>query len=91
MLGVCPGLWGFIRKRTMRNHFNARAIVVLLFSLSLFVTGCGQFWAQPGKTAQEGTEDQVRTLKVNNREMMQDLNHALLIDKPSKLNQMTMP
>jgi len=74
----------------MRNHFNAGVLVVLLFSLSLLLTGC-QFFAQPGKTAQEGTQDQVRTLKVNNREMMQDLNHALLLDGPSKLNEMSIP
>ncbi len=74
----------------MRYHFNAGVVVVLLFCLSLLLTGC-QFWAQPGKTAQEGTLEQVRTIKINHREMMQDLNHALLLDRPSKLNQMSIP
>ena len=74
----------------MRNHFNSGVLVVLLLGLSFLLTGC-QFWAQPGKTAKEGTRDQVRTLKVNNRELMQDLNHALLLDEPSKLNEMSIP
>ena len=74
----------------MRRHFNAGVFVILLFCLSFLLTGC-QFWAQPGKTAQEGTLEQVRTIKVNHREMMQDLNHALLLDGPSKLNEMSIP
>jgi hypothetical protein len=90
-IGVCPELWGFIRKSAMRNHFNAGLIIVLLFSLSLMFTGCGQFWAQPGKTADEGYRQQVRTMKVNQRELSQDLNHALLLNGPSKLNDMSMP
>ena len=74
----------------MRHHINAGVVVILLICLSFLLTGC-QFWAQPGKTSQEGTREQIRTIKVNHRQMMQDLNHALLLDGPSKLNQMSMP
>jgi hypothetical protein len=74
----------------MRNHFKVSVLITMLLGLMLSLTGC-QFWAQPGKTAQEGTREQIRTLKVNNREMMQDLNHALLLNEPSKLNEMSIP
>ena len=75
----------------MRHHFNAVVLVAMLLGLMFSLAGCGQFWAQPGKTAQEGSLEQVRTIKVNHRELMQDLNHALLLDGPSKLNEMSIP
>jgi hypothetical protein len=75
----------------MRNHFKASVLVTMLLGLMLSLTGCGEFWAQPGKSAAEGNRDQVRTLKVNNRELMQDLNHAFLLNGPSRLNEMSIP
>ncbi len=80
----------------MRNHFAVGLLGVFILMLSLVLTGCnqngkGQFFSQPGKTAKEGKRDQIRTLNVNNQELMQDLNRTFLIDKPSKLNQMSIP
>jgi hypothetical protein len=74
----------------MKNNISISMLVVVLVVLSLLLSGC-QFWAQPGKTAKEGTRDQVRMLKVNHRELMQDLNHAMFLDRPSKLNEMSIP
>lgn len=63
---------------------------VFLSVLLLSCTGCA-FFSQPGETAAEGNRRHLKTLRVNNQQMMQDIDQVLLLDKPSKLTEMRMP
>ena len=60
---------------------------IMLGVLTLWLVGC----AQPGETTAEGNRRHLRNLGVNQQEMMQDVDRALLTDKPSKLTDKKMP
>jgi hypothetical protein len=72
------------------QHASRRILVVLLLGIIVFSTGCG-FFAQPGETAAEGHRNHIRTLRINNQQMMADIDRALLLDKPSKLSDKKIP
>jgi len=62
-------------------------LAILLLSLVLLSTGCG-FFNQPGKTAQEVHREHIRILRVNQQQMMRDVDRWLGFDQPSKLTDM---
>ena len=65
---------------------------IVLFSLVLLAYGCSpSFYEQPGETAAEGHRRHLRNLRVNNRQMMQDIDRALLADQPSRLTDKRIP
>jgi len=74
----------------MRNKVAVTLLVVLLVSLVVLSTGCG-FFNQPGKTPAEVNRDHARTLRINQQEMMADIDRALDLDKPSKLTDKHLP
>jgi hypothetical protein len=74
----------------MRNKVAVILLVVMLLSLVVLSTGCG-FFNQPGKTAAEVNRDHVRTLRVNQQELISDVDKTLLLDKPSKLTERRLP
>ena len=74
----------------MRNKVAVILLVVMLLSLVVLSTGCGLF-NQPGKTPAEVNRDHARTLRVNQQEMMADIDRALGVDKPSKLTERHLP
>jgi len=74
----------------MRNRVVVILLVVMLLSLVVLSTGCGLF-NQPGKTAAEVNRDHARTLRVNQQEMMADIDRVLGVDKPSKLTTKRLP
>lgn len=63
---------------------------VFLSMLLLFCTGCA-FFSQPGETAAAGNRRHIEVLRVNNQEMMEDIDQVLLLDRPSKLTEMRRP
>jgi len=59
---------------------------IVLFSLALAAFGCsGKWYQQPGETAAEGHRRHLRNLRINYREMVQDIDRAMLTDQPSRL------
>jgi outer membrane lipopolysaccharide assembly protein LptE/RlpB len=74
----------------MRHNFAVSLLVVLLLASALLLTGCG-FFNQPGKTPAEVHRDQLRTLRVNQQEMMSDIDRTLGVDQPSKLTDKKLP
>jgi hypothetical protein len=74
----------------MRHNFAVGLLVVLLLGLALLLTGCGLF-NQPGKTPAEVHRDHLRTLRVNQQEMMSDIDKTLGVDQPSKLTDKKLP
>ena len=74
----------------MRNKVAVILLVVMLLSLVVLSTGCG-FFNQPGKTPAEVNRDHARMLRVNQQELMADIDRTMLWDKPSKLTDKRLP
>ena len=74
----------------MRNRIAVSLLVVLLLSLVVLSTGCGLF-NEPGKTPAQVNRDHIRTLRINQQEMMADIDRTLDLDKPSKLTDKRLP
>jgi hypothetical protein len=70
-----------------------KAVLGIAFcALCLWLSGCSSgFYAQPGETAAEGHRRHRRNLSINRAELMQDLDKAWLLDKPSKLTDKRIP
>ena len=64
--------------------------VVILCALFLVPLGCSSY-DQMGETTAEGRRRHERTLRINNQEMMADLDSFMLLDKPSKLTDKRIP
>ena len=74
----------------MRNRITVSLLVVLLLSLVVLSTGCGLF-NEPGKTPAQVNRDHIRTLRINQQEMMADIDRTLDLDKPSKSSDKRLP
>jgi len=64
--------------------------VFILCALLLVPLGCGSY-DQMGETAAEGHRRHKRVLRLNNNELMHDLDSFMLLDKPSKLTDKRIP
>ncbi|MHC4557666.1 MAG: hypothetical protein ACYTFW_12005 [Planctomycetota bacterium] len=67
--------------------------VVLTFILWVLIflpCGCKSY-EQPGETAAEGRRRHLRNERINQKEMMADIDTALLLDRPSKLTDKRIP
>ncbi len=64
--------------------------VVILCALFLVPLGCRSY-DQMGETTAEGNRRHKRVLRLNNNEMMEDLDTFMLLDRPSKLTDKRIP
>ncbi len=64
---------------------------IVLWVLVFLPCGCSSFFEQPGETAAEGRRRRKRVTRINNQEMMADIDKALLLDKPSRLTDKRIP
>lgn len=60
---------------------------IILFALIFWLNGC----SQPGETTDEGSRRHNRNISINQQELNQDIDRALLLDKPSKLSDKRVP
>ncbi|MCK4752369.1 MAG: hypothetical protein KAS75_02910 [Planctomycetes bacterium] len=70
----------------MRNTSASIYKVVLgivLCGMLLSLTGC-RFMTQPGETAAEGHRRHIRNVRINQQEMIRDIDKVLLMDEPSR-------
>jgi hypothetical protein len=74
----------------MRNRIAVSLLVVVLLTLVVLSTGCG-FFAQPGKTAAEVNREHVRMLKLDQQQLMRDVDRTFDLDQPRKLSEMRIP
>ncbi len=63
---------------------------IILCALIFLPYGCGLI-EQPGETAAEGHRRHLRNLRINQQEMMADIDTVLHLDKPSKLTSKRIP
>lgn len=77
-------------RKEQRGRWNLRLLTVAVaFVLGLVLSGCN--WQQPGETSAEVSRRHSRTLQLNTRAMMSDIDSALLLDKPSTLTDKRIP
>ena len=70
--------------------FVCKLILAVLLSVLVFLPyGCSS--QQPGETIAEGRRRHKRVLRINNQEMMEDIDRFLLLDQPSKLTGRRIP
>lgn len=74
----------------MKNRIVVSLLGVALLTLVTMSTGCGLF-AQQGKTADEVNRDHMRMLRVNQEQLMSDIDRAMFLDKPSSLTENKLP
>jgi len=62
---------------------------VILLVLVFVPFGCS--FSQPGETAAEGHRRHRRMARINQQEMMADIDAVLMLDEPSKLTEKRIP
>jgi hypothetical protein len=71
--------------------FICRVILgIILCALVFLPYGCGSF-AHLGETEAEARRRHLRTARINQQELVEDIDKALLLDKPSKLTDKRIP
>jgi len=65
--------------------------LVVLWAAFCLIYGCSSLSEQPGETAAEGHRRHLRNLRINQQEMMGDIDRTLLLDKPSELTDRRIP
>ena len=65
-------------------------LTVILGVLFLLPAGCNSY-EQPGETAAEGRRRHLRNARINQGELMADVDKFMLSDKPSKLTDKRIP
>jgi len=74
----------------LRSELRRVVSAIVLFVFVFLPYGCGSY-AQPGETAAEGHRRHQRTLRINQQQMMADLDKLMLLDKPSRLTDKRIP
>jgi len=65
-------------------------LAVFLYALVFLPCGCGSS-GQLGETTAEGHRRHQRILRINQQEMIEDIDKVMLFDKPSKLTDKRIP
>jgi len=78
----------------MKKTSISAILVGLLCVIVFWLSGC--LYApldssQPGETEAEGHRRHIRNVRIEQREMMQDLDRMFLLDQPSKLTDKKIP
>ena len=64
-------------------------LAVALLVLVFIPLGCSS--SQPGETSAEGNRRHMRMARINQQQMMADIDKTLLLDEPSKLTDKRIP
>lgn len=75
---------------SMSKGLASYVTVLAVLTLTVIVSGCGP-WAGPGETAAEAGRRRERVLRVNQSEMMADIDRFLMLDEPSRLTDRHLP
>jgi ABC-type Fe3+ transport system permease subunit len=73
------------------SAYLCNVILVVVLSVLVFMPfGCSSL-SQPGETVAEGHRRQQRTLRINQQEMISDIDTVLMLDRPSRLSDLRVP
>ncbi len=70
---------------------SACKVILLVALLVLVFMPFGCSFSQPGETTAEGHRRHQRVVRINQQELMADIDKALLLDEPSKLTDKRIP
>jgi len=73
---------GFKEEKTMKNASILVISGIVLCGLVFWLSGC----AQPGESVAEGHRRHLRNLRINQRELVDDVDAVIFSDKPSRLS-----
>jgi hypothetical protein len=80
---------------TEKTQAKTLAFRLFVFAFGLYilavVSGGCSYYGQPGETAAEGRRRHDRVFRLNHQEMMQDIDKAFHLDRPSKLTDKRIP
>ena len=68
-----------------------KVILVVILWVLVFLPGGCKSYEQPGETAAEGQRRHLRNARLNQQEVMADMDKVMLFDKPSKLTDKRIP
>jgi hypothetical protein len=71
----------------MGNKFVLAALGVVLVVLFFICCSCEQL----GETEAEGNRRHLRNLRINQQQLMEDIDRTMMFDKPSKLTDKRIP
>jgi hypothetical protein len=63
----------------------------VLLAMVVMSTGCSCFFCQPGKTPAEVNREHVRTMQINQNQLMRDIDRTFDFDQPRTLSEMRIP
>ncbi len=75
--------------RSVSSILHKIFLAIILCAFIFVLSGCSS--EQMGETEAEGHRRHVRNLRINNQQMMEDIDAFLLLDKPSKLSDKRVP
>ncbi len=83
----------------MKNKSVLVILAVCLFGLTLWLGGCNAAsnvckigdWSQPGETEAEGHIRHMRNMRINQQNLMRDLDEVFHLDRPSKFTELRAP
>ncbi|MHC4567210.1 MAG: hypothetical protein ACYTE3_15815 [Planctomycetota bacterium] len=76
----------------MMKSVSLHKVVIAIVLTALFLLPCGcSSYEQPGETAAEGRRRHLRNERLNQGELMADIDTFMLYDKPSKLTDKRIP
>jgi len=76
------------KKQRTGSSLRLFALAVAVCFMALLLSGC---WDHPGETAAEVNRRHQRTVRLNNQMLRDDIDSALLLDKPSTLTDKRIP
>jgi len=75
----------------MKSVSVCKLILLIILLVFVFIPlGCSSF-SQPGETAAEGHRRHQRIARINQQELMADIDAVLMLDEPSKLTDKRIP
>jgi len=74
-----------------RSSFSICSIILSIVLYAVVFLPCGCRFNQPGETTAEGHRRHKRIIRVNQQEMMADIDRVFLLDEPSKLTDKRVP
>jgi len=73
------------------SYFAGKLIFVFVLWVLVALPGGCRSYEQPGETAAEGRRRHERVARINQQEMMSDIDKALLQNRPSRLTDKRIP
>jgi hypothetical protein len=75
----------------MKSVSIYKVILIVILCIAVFLPSLGCSFSQMGQTTAEGHRRHIRTWRIDQKELMADIDRFLMLDEPSKLTEMRIP